>query len=168
MASCYKCVHFSWSDSKPYCNKYYTYNSVDYAEYNQCAGFDSGSSSSSSSNDGCFLTSACVNHMGKPDNCEELTALRRFRDTYMKSTENGRKSVEEYYSIAPKIVAQIDKSADKDSVYNEIYGVIVKCIADIERGNNAFAEQRYCDMVNSLKLRFLKYISARKSREKIV
>ena len=106
--------------------------------------------------------------MGKPDNCEELTALRRFRDTYMKSTENGRKSVEEYYSIAPKIVAQIDKSADKDSVYNEIYGVIVKCIADIERGNNAFAEQRYCDMVNSLKLRFLKYISARKSREKIV
>lgn len=155
MASCYDCTYFTWSNGEPYCNKYFNYQSSDYAKYNQCAGFSRKSSSSSSSGGGCFLTSACVGYMGKADDCEELTVLRKFRDTYMKSTEAGRRLVEEYYAIAPKIVAGIDSSADRGTVYAGIYDVIVKCIADIESGNNASAEQRYCDMVNDLKSKFL-------------
>ena len=92
--------------------------------------------------------------MGKADDCAELTTLRNFRDTYMKSTESGRKLVEEYYDVAPKIVKNIDNAADKDSIYDGIYGVIVACIDDIKSGNNVSAERRYCDMVNALKVRF--------------
>ena len=32
---------------------------------------------------GCFLTTATVKYMGKPDDCYELTVLRDFRDKYM-------------------------------------------------------------------------------------
>lgn len=80
--------------------------------------------------------------------------MRNFRDTYMKSTESGSKLVEEYYAVAPAIVQKIDASADKDSVYDGIYDVIVKCIADIKSGNSASAEQRYVGLVNELKIKY--------------
>lgn len=154
LVSCYDCVYFKMDNGEPYCNKYWSYNSFDYAKSNYCSGFTPSSSGSSSSDGGCFLTSACVGHLGKPDDCEELTTLRNFRDTYMKSTESGSKLVEEYYAVAPAIVQKIDASADKDSVYDGIYDVIVKCIADIKSGNNASAEQRYVGLVNELKIKY--------------
>lgn len=61
LVSCYDCTHFSWSNGEPYCNKYWTYKTFDYAERNYCPGFSGSSSGGSSSSDsGCFLTSACV------------------------------------------------------------------------------------------------------------
>ena len=37
----------------------------------------------------CFLTSACVAARGLPDDCAELTALRAFRDGYVRSQPEG-------------------------------------------------------------------------------
>lgn len=38
-------------------------------------------------------TSACVAARGLPDDCEELTQLRCFRDEILMKTEEGRKLV---------------------------------------------------------------------------
>lgn len=159
MSSCYDCIYFSWSDGSPYCDKYFDYVGEDYARGNNCSDFSkkqysSSSSSGSSSSGGCFLTSACVGHLGKADDCTELTTLRRFRDTYMKGTEERNALVTEYYAVAPKIVECIDASADKDAIYDDIYGVITDCIGLINGGDNAAAQQRYVNMVNGLKTRF--------------
>ena len=53
---------------------------------------------------GCFLTSACVEAKGLPDDCRELTVLRNFRDTYLKASADGQRDVCEYYHVAPMIV----------------------------------------------------------------
>ncbi len=106
--------------------------------------------------DNCFLTSACVDHMGKPDDCEELTALRGFRDGYMKKTEEGRALVEEYYRIAPEIVKEINASPKRDEYYEYIASVIEKCVALIGQERYGETLEEYQAMVLKLKDALLK------------
>lgn len=113
------------------------------------------SKSNSGYKSGCFLTSACVGFLGKPDDCEELTALRRFRDTYMAQTEEGKTLVAEYYDIAPGIVEKIDMSSQKADTYSYIYSVIEKCVALIKRGENRKTMREYKNMVMRLKKEYV-------------
>ncbi len=102
----------------------------------------------------CFLTSACVDHMGKADDCEELTKLRTFRDGYVTKTERGRELIGEYYRVAPEIVKRIDASPKKEDHYARIYGEITGCIALIDDGENEAALARYEAMVQRLREEF--------------
>ncbi len=56
---------------------------------------------------GCFLTTAVTERRGEPDDGPTLRLLREFRDGYMMRTPERRALVEEYYEIAPKLVAAI-------------------------------------------------------------
>ena len=67
---------------------------------------------SSSGTDGCYLTSACVVAQHMPDDCEELQILRSFRDHYLANQPGGMEEIEQYYAIAPRIVASIHQRAD--------------------------------------------------------
>jgi len=67
-------------------------------------GSKSSSSSKKSGGGGCFLTTAIVDRRGEADNGPTLTKLRNFRDTYMAAIPAD---VEEYYRVAPQIVASI-------------------------------------------------------------
>lgn len=109
--------------------------------------YEEGSSGSS----GCFLTSACVSFKGLSDDCRELTALRAFRDGYLKSTEEGCALVEEYYRIAPEIVKAIDASQKRAEIYEYIYQQVLHCITLIESDNYAAAVDAYRTMVESAK-----------------
>ena len=62
---------------------------------------------SSGGDGGCFLTTAVTERSGEPDDGPTLTLLREFRDGYMTRTVERRALVEEYYAIAPKLVAAI-------------------------------------------------------------
>lgn len=116
--------------------------------------FRKGDNGSDTPSGSCFLTSACVGYMGKPDDCEELTALRAFRDGYVKKTESGRVLVDEYYRIAPEIVKKIDASPKREDYYAWIYGEITGCIALIHGGDNESALVRYEAMVKRLREEF--------------
>lgn len=101
--------------------------------------------------DNCFLTSAYVDYMGKPDDCAELTALRAFRDGYMMKTEEGRALVEEYYRIAPEIVKEINASPERDEYYDYIASVVEKCVVLIGQDRYAETLAEYRAMVLKLK-----------------
>ncbi len=116
---------------------------------------DSGySSTGGTSSSGCFLTSACVDYLGKTDNCIELETLRAFRDEYMKATENGAALVEEYYRVAPAIVEKIDASPDKDAHYAYIYRCVEECLALLAAGKQEETVAAYTAMVQNLKSTF--------------
>lgn len=104
---------------------------------------------------GCYLTGACVDYLGKPDDCEELTALRNFRDGYMKKSAEGARLVEEYYEVAPKIVKAIEASPEKSKYYDYIYGKIKTCMALIAQGSLEETQKEYTDMVAYLKNKLL-------------
>lgn len=70
---------------------------------------------------GCFITTATVDHLGHSDDGEILTALRMFRDTFMRSSPDFQKDVEWYYTHAPAIVEAINKLPNAREIYAEMY-----------------------------------------------
>ena len=67
--------------------------------YNDCPFYQAKHGGSSSS---CYLTSACTEARGLPDDCAELTALRAFRDSYVRSQPEGESDIQHYYAVAPR------------------------------------------------------------------
>ena len=100
----------------------------------------------------CYLTTACVIHRGLLDNCEELTVLRYFRDTYLINKPGGKDLITAYYAKAPYILANIHKrkKEEEDVILESIYGIVRECVDAILNGDNEFAFRTYCDMVVKL------------------
>lgn len=103
----------------------------------------------------CFLTTACVMARGLPDDCEELTILRRFRDGYMRALPQGEALIREYYQVAPPIVAQIDQRPDSDEIYEGIYAIIQSCIRAIRADKPVRALAEYQQMVWDLQAKYV-------------
>ncbi|MBR3059841.1 MAG: hypothetical protein IKG89_04435 [Oscillospiraceae bacterium] len=93
---------------------------------------------------GCFLTSACVEAMGLPDDCYELNILRSFRDNYLKSMPSGSAEIEAYYQISPRIVAEIHKKDNAFTILSSLYENLVRpCVKMIENGDYSDAYGLY-------------------------
>lgn len=115
-----------------------------------------GSSSNSSSGSSCFITTAVCDSFGKPDDCFELMTFRKFRDTWLAAQPDGKSLIGEYYSIAPKIVTNINKRTDAAQIYKTIWKKYLEpCLKFIERGDNQSCKRLYVEMVNSLRKKFL-------------
>lgn len=155
MPFCHDCLFYHPTETtlKGECN--YLHEIVD--EYGRCDNFSARptkSNSNYSSGSGCFLTSACVDYLGKPDDCKELTMLRKYRDEQMKKMPDGEQLVKEYYEIAPKIVKAIESSPDKSKYYDKIYSVVSTCVTLIEEENYDEVLKQYKNMVLDLKKEF--------------
>ena len=104
----------------------------------------------------CFITTAVCEAFGKPDNCEELTAFRAFRDGYLRACPDGEALIREYYDIAPGIVTCIDLASDRSETYRDIRDTwLAPCYEDLQNGRLAECKARYTDMVRTLERRFL-------------
>jgi hypothetical protein len=109
------------------------------------SGGDGGSSG------GCFLTTACAQAMGLPDDCTELQTLRAFRDNHVLHSPGGRALVKEYYAIAPGIVSSLEARADARSLFHDLYvGDIRAALSLIERGKDDEAMRHYQRMTRRL------------------
>ena len=109
---------------------------------------------------GCFITTACIKAKGLPDNCEELTVLRAFRDTYLMQKPGGKQLVEIYYQYAPCIADKIAEQENATSIYDHLYEVIHTCVEAIKKGDNKFAYTTYCEMVLKLKEQYISDVAA--------
>ncbi|NKB81034.1 MAG: hypothetical protein GKS05_03905 [Nitrospirales bacterium] len=98
----------------------------------------------------CFLTTACVEAKGLPDDCEELRVLRAFRDGYLHGTTDGPRLIEQYYDIAPGIVEAIAQQSNAESILDQIYQTVRDCVALINAGQNENALRTYKAMVLAL------------------
>ena len=95
----------------------------------------------------CYITTAVCESLNKPDDCYELTTLRKYRDEYLLSTESGREIVEEYYNIAPTIVKRIGRQDDAGEIYRGIWDEYLSpCIHLIEKGRKEECKDRYSEI----------------------
>ena len=101
---------------------------------------------------GCYLTSACVEAMGLPDDCEELTILRDFRDNWLAKQPGGQEEIQEYYRVAPGIVAAIKAGSGAKEAFAAIYrDLVLPCVETIRAGKREETWRLYRDKTNSLK-----------------
>jgi hypothetical protein len=103
----------------------------------------------------CFITTACVQARGLPDDCLELTTLRTFRDRYIATMHNGKAMIKVYYENSPMIVEAINQRPDARAIYDGLYDVICMCVRYIQEGAYESAFQMYVDMVIELRNRFI-------------
>lgn len=100
----------------------------------------------------CFITTAVCEVLKLPDNNYILNTFRKFRDEFM----GGKKGVKEYYEIAPKIVAEINKMPEARIVYMDILrNDLLPALICIETGELEIAEKIYSNMVLQLKEMYL-------------
>jgi len=140
---CKACKHLDPTEKsgyKEYCTRYGTYEDPD--EVRECRAYESTSSSS-----GCFLTEACCRFRNLPDDCEELSTLRTFRDTVLLQSNWGNDLVQQYYKIAPKLVTLIDQQSDCAEIYDSIYNEINTVIAHIHNNETESAILSYLNMI---------------------
>jgi len=88
---------------------------------------------------GCFLTTACVEHARLPDNCRELQAMRALRDCYLRHLPRGKAMIEEYYSVAPVIVARLRHFPERGKVLDALLSQIRIAVRLMEHGREAEA-----------------------------
>ena len=88
----------------------------------------------------CYITTATCAAMGLPDDCDELQALRHYRDAVLLATPQGEREVAEYYASAPAIVAALDRRADAPALYRLLYEQHIRpAAAAAARGDHATA-----------------------------
>ena len=151
------CPYYSFKDNDYYCAKQKDYTG-DTVYWRYCRGYDYESCPhySESGSSGCYLTTACVRAKGLPDNCEELMALRRFRDGWLQAQPFGQTVIEEYYSLAPLVVEGIDHDENAEILWNEIYEtVIAPCVKHIHDGKELAAFALYSAAMMRLKKQFV-------------
>ena len=101
--------------------------------------------------DNCYITTAVCEFQGKADDCYELTQFRQFRDQWLSRQAGGEELIAYYYRTAPKLVAQIDRQANRSQIYQELYQWYLRpCLAHIEAGELAQCQRLYQSMVHSL------------------
>ena len=98
----------------------------------------------------CYLTTACTQARGLPDDCAELETLRAFRDGYLAAQPGGPALIERYYETAPRIVDDIQACADADARLEAIYQVVRGCVDDINASRPHAALSAYAAMVEGL------------------
>lgn len=73
----------------------------------------------------CFLTSACADFAGLPDDCFELSVLRRFRDEVLTHMPRGKDDIALYYRVAPAIVERLGASPHRSRELARLYVLYV-------------------------------------------
>lgn len=100
---------------------------------------------------GCFITTATCMSLNKGDDCEELMAMRRYRDMSTVKNPLIAELVREYYRIAPVIVKRIDVRPEKVQIYQQLWDkYISKTYACIKREDYDNATKLYVSMVADL------------------
>lgn len=147
---CDTCAYYDYEgeNKKGYCSWYRSY----YYPDDRCDHWKEKLSSGSGS--GCFLTTACCEYKKLPDDCDELTTLRTFRDGWLQQQPYGPEMIRLYYDDAPAIVEAIRKSGDKDTILNGIFQKITEITAMIKSENYEKAVIEYLLMVYRLKRKF--------------
>lgn len=152
------CSYYTFRSNDYYCCKKQDYINEDVYKrycrnysYDECPIYKGETTSG-----GCYLTSACVEAKGLPDDCMELTTLRSFRDNWLKKQPGGAEEIAEYYATAPKIVEKINALPNAKTVWTGLYETLVRpCVQLIQNGNMDQCHMHYQSAVHMLNVKYL-------------
>lgn len=105
----------------------------------------------------CFITTSVCLTLGKSNRCEELSAMRSFRDDWLRDQPDGPALIEDYYKVAPSIVEAIDQEQNRKDIYESIYQeYILPCVKCVREKDFAESKRIYIHMVDTLKGQYLR------------
>lgn len=138
---CGSCANYEFEDDneKNKCTHYYQWFYKD----DKCESYWEESSEVIGTEGGCFLTTACCEYYGLPDNCSQLETMRDFRDNILDKTMVGRRLKMHYYEVAPKLLEKLEEREDKDTILAWLYGKINNIVELVKTHQNKQAISDY-------------------------
>jgi hypothetical protein len=103
---------------------------------------------------GCFLTTAVVRHMGLLDDGPELTAMRLLRE-YYRDVPGYNELIQEYYTNSSAIIGAINASNNASVEYDYIYNTVTAVMNHVNAEEWQQAHDLYLALYNDLKDRYL-------------
>lgn len=102
-------------------------------------------------NSWCFITTSVCSFFEKQDDCEELTLLRNYRDTWLANQKDGKQLIQQYYKIAPEIVQKIESSPHYAFYCHFLYrAFILPCVLLIKNNKMQECKIKYTKMIKIL------------------
>ncbi|ONI39403.1 hypothetical protein AN639_05445 [Candidatus Epulonipiscium fishelsonii] len=99
----------------------------------------------------CFITTVVCQYYGKPDDCEELTILRNYRDNWLSQQVDGKLLIAEYYNTAPLLVSLLCSSSEYEYYCELLWKIyIIPCIELIKNNKLEECKNLYIAMVQFL------------------
>lgn len=111
----------------------------------------------------CFVSTACAEARGLPDDCYELALLRLFREEHVARLPEGETALADYRDKAPRLVAAVEALGEREAheVWEEVYERGVRpAVALITNGAWDEAYEHYRAMCAELEERFLRDVFA--------
>ena len=127
-------------------------NGLPFLEVRQPVTIDKTTTTTTSGGGGlCIVTEATCKFLEKSDNCYELRTLRMFRDDWLAKQSNGPLLIENYYTMTPNIVKQINASFKKNKIYAIIWDEYIrKCVELIEKEQYEETKKLYIKGITQL------------------
>ncbi|XSG81129.1 MAG: CFI-box-CTERM domain-containing protein [Methyloligella sp. ZOD6] len=99
---------------------------------------------------GCFLTTACCDALGLPDNCFELATLRRYRDRILAATPEGREAIADYYRLAPPLLSALQGPERSSRLLGLYWRYILPSAITAKLHLNGLTFRIYSSMISKL------------------
>jgi hypothetical protein len=105
----------------------------------------------------CIIATACISSIGNEERTErELSILRKYRDSYFRNLSFGESLLNEYYSIAPKILLSIQTHQNPNKILSDLYtNYISQAIVFIQKDQKKEALELYLKLIEKLKSTYL-------------
>jgi hypothetical protein len=116
---------------------------------------------------GCFITTACCEVLGLGDNCFELRALRRYRDTVLAKGPGGQAAIAVYYELAPLILCALPDATRAPRLRCVYARFILPSALAARLGLNALAYRLYVRMLEELARDFAPETAKKAGAERI-
>ena len=100
----------------------------------------------------CYITTAMVQHRGLPDDCHELTVLRRFRTEYIAASRDAQKlaDLQEYERLGPRVARWLRAHPRRGELLEWVATTVEQAVCFIERGDNEAAYALYRNRILGL------------------
>jgi hypothetical protein len=79
----------------------------------------------------CFISTACFSSLGIDSEQVELQKLRNYRDNYLSKLPKGSEYIQEYYSLAPQIVKNINAAKNSLEIYSFLFNSMIMPAIDM-------------------------------------
>lgn len=139
-----KCYYYD--PDNEWCDKYNKRITSDYTRENCCR------TDRLSCDKFCYLTTSMCEILEKPDDCFELTEMRKLRDTVMLNNPKYDYMIEEYYKTAPEIVVKLKNSNSKNEIAQTMQASFILPISNLmKKKENDAAVSKYLEMIDYVK-----------------
>lgn len=98
----------------------------------------------------CFITGACCEALGLGDDCFELRALRRYRDSVLARTPAGRAAIADYYAFAPAILQAMPSNSRRRRLVSIYFRFILPSALAAKLRLDRLAYRLYAGMMRKL------------------